>query len=124
MNDTRRQCFALDLVDDADLIAEYERYHKPDKIWPAITASIRKAGIVDMEIYRVGDRLFMIMEVTPEFDPAAKTISDSNDPDVIAWEKLMWRFQQPLPSAEEGEKWLQMKRIFSLTETPDDVSGG
>lgn len=117
MSATTRHCFALDLHDDADLIAEYERHHEADNIWPEITASIRDAGIANLEIYRVGDRLLMIMDVTGDFDPANKTLADSQNPKVIAWEKLMWRFQKPLPFAKEDEKWLDMQRIFKLGET-------
>ena len=112
-----RHCFALDLVDDADLITEYEQYHQVNTIWPEVTASIKKTGIEEMEIYRVGDRLFMIMEVTVNFDPNAKTISDSTNPKVIAWEKMMWKFQKSLPFAKDGEKWMEMKRIFRLSDT-------
>jgi L-rhamnose mutarotase len=57
-------CLALDLKDDPKLIAECR---KDEKIWLEITETIRKAGIVDMEIYLVGNRLFMITEVNEGF---------------------------------------------------------
>ena len=117
MKSRTRHCFALDLNDDAELIAEYERYHLADTVWPEILDSIRSAGIEELEIYRVGDRMFMIMEVSEGFDPVAKAASDSTNPRVIAWEKLMWRFQKSLPFASEGEKWMAMKRLFCLSET-------
>jgi L-rhamnose mutarotase len=113
-----RLCFALDLVDDAALIAEYEAWHAPGKVWPEIVASIRKAGIRDMEIFRVGDRMFMIMETTEEFSQERKGAADAADPRVQAWEKLMWKFQKALPHAKPGEKWLPAKRIFALSEQP------
>lgn len=109
---SRRYCLALDLKDDPDLIAEYERYH--ERIWPEITRSILESGIQDMEIYRVGNRLFMVMEVSEEFSFEIKARADQADPRVAEWEDLMWRFQQPLPHAEPGEKWMRMKRIFKL----------
>ena len=110
--ETTRHCLALDLHDDATLIAEYCRQH--ERIWPEIAASIRDAGIVDMEIWRVGNRLFMVMETDARFDAAAKAIADANNPKVQEWEALMWRFQQPLPWAKAGEKWMAMDRIFDL----------
>lgn len=113
---SRRYCLALDLKDDPALIAEYERHHR--KIWPEIAESIRDAGIEDMEIYRVGNRLFMIMEVSEVFDFDAKAKADLEDPRVQAWEDLMWRYQQALPMAAPGEKWMLMDRIFSLEEQP------
>ncbi|HLZ90692.1 MAG TPA: L-rhamnose mutarotase [Candidatus Acidoferrum sp.] len=108
----KRYCLTLDLKDDAALIAEYRRYHR--KIWPEITASIRKSGIVDMEIYLLGSRMFMIMEVNDRFSFDAKAGADRANPKVREWEELMWKFQQPLPEAKAGEKWLLMERIFKL----------
>ncbi len=111
---TRRLCLALDLKDDPALIEQYEAHHAPGRVWPEITQSIRDAGITDMEIYRSGNRLFMIMEVAETFDPVAKADADAANPKVQAWEQLMWQFQQPLPWATNGEKWIDMKRIFKL----------
>jgi len=109
---SRRYCLALDLKNDTGSIAEYERYH--EKIWPEITRSIRDSGIVDMEIYRIENRLFMVMEVSDDFTFEAKADADGSNPRVAEWEELMWTFQQPIPGAMPGEKWLQMKRIFKL----------
>lgn len=108
----KRYCLTLDLQDDPKLIAEYKRHHR--KIWPEITKSIRQAGIEDMEIYLLGARMFMIMEVNDKFSFEAKVKSDRDDPKVREWEELMWKFQKPLPQAKPGEKWLRMDRIFKL----------
>ena len=109
---TRRFCFTLDLKDDPKLIAEYKRHH--ERIWPEITKSIKGAGIEDLQIYLLGTRMFMIMEVNPEFSFEARAKADQANPKVDEWEKLMWKFQQPLPQAKPGEKWLLMEKIFSL----------
>ena len=108
----RRYCLTLDLKDDPKLIAEYKRYH--EKIWPEITKSIRDSGIEDLEIYLLGTRMFMIMEVNDRFSFDAKGEVDRINPKVQEWETLMWRFQTPLPQAKPGEKWLLMERIFKL----------
>lgn len=110
----RRFCLTLDLKDDPKLIAEYKRYH--EKIWPEITQSIKDSGIEDMEIYLLGTRMFMIMEVSESFSFDAKTNADRLNSKVQEWEKLMWRFQQSLPQAKPGEKWLPMERIFKLEQ--------
>jgi L-rhamnose mutarotase len=108
----KRYCLTLDLKDDPALIAEYRRHHA--RIWPEITASIKDAGIVDMEIYLLGTRMFMVMEVDQRFSFDAKANADRTDPKVREWEELMWKFQKPLPGAKTGEKWLLMERIFKL----------
>jgi len=110
----KRYCLALDLVDDAELIAAYEHWHKSENVWPEIKASITDAGIEQMEIYRIGNRLFMIMDVNDSFDFARKAAMDATNPKVQAWEQLMWKFQQALPWAAAGEKWMMMQQIFSL----------
>lgn len=107
-----RYCLALDLIDDEKLIAEYENYHK--NVWPEIKNSITGAGINSMEIYRTGNRLFMIMETANNFSFDKKAAMDSNNPKVQAWEQLMWKFQLALPWAKPGEKWIIMDKIFSL----------
>jgi L-rhamnose mutarotase len=111
---TRRYCLTLDLKDDPELIAEYKRYH--EKIWPEITLIIKDSGIEDMEIYLLGTRMFMIMEVGDNFSFEAKGEADRLNPKVQEWEKLMWKFQRPLPQAKPGEKWLLMERVFKLRE--------
>jgi L-rhamnose mutarotase len=112
-----RYCLALDLKDDATAIAEYKRYHQ--KIWPEIRDSISGAGIVDMEIYLLGTRLFMIMDVDETFSLSAKAAADAANPRVQEWEALMGRFQQPLPQSRPGQRWVGMERIFSLQEQKD-----
>ncbi len=108
----KRYCLALDLVDDPASIAEYEAYHQA--VWPEIKASILDSGITNMEIYRLGNRLFMIMDTTDLFSFDAKSEMDRNNPKVAEWEELMWKYQQALPQAKPGEKWLLMNKIFQL----------
>jgi len=110
----RRFCLTLDLKEDPQLIAEYKRYH--EKIWPEITRSIKDAGVIDLEIYLFGTRMFMVMEVNDQFSFAAKAKADSENPKVREWEQLMWKFQKALPNAKPGEKWLLMEKIFELEQ--------
>jgi L-rhamnose mutarotase len=109
---TRRFCLTLDRKNDPALIAEYRLCH--EKIWPEITQSIRDAGIEDMQIYLRGTRMFMIMDVNDSFSFEAKARADRDNPKVRHWESLMWKYQQALPDAAPGEKWLPMERIFQL----------
>ena len=108
----QRYCLACDLKDDPKLIAEYKRYH--EKIWPEIAESIRAAGIVDMEIYLLGTRMFMMMEVDETFSFEKKAAADAGNAKVQEWEALMWKFQKAPPGAAPGEKWVRMEKIFTL----------
>jgi L-rhamnose mutarotase len=111
-NNMRRYCLAVDLKNDERLIAEYEAYHR--RVWPEILQSIAESGILNMEIYRLSNRMVMIMEVNEAFSFEKKAASDAANPVVQRWETLMWDYQQALPIAKPGEKWMLMDRIFSF----------
>ncbi|MEO6313897.1 MAG: L-rhamnose mutarotase [Chitinophagaceae bacterium] len=108
----RRYCLALDLINDPNLIAEYETYHQ--NVWPEIEKSIADSGIKRMEIYRTGNRMFMIMETDNFFSFQHKEEMDKINPKVQEWEALMWKYQQALPGALPGEKWVLMENVFTL----------
>lgn len=108
----KKHCLALDLKDDDALIAKYEEYHT--KVWPEVLDSLTNSGINHMEIYRVGNRLFMIIEVEDNFSFDRKAKLDADNEKVQQWEVLMWNYQQALPFAKAGEKWLPMNKIFEF----------
>jgi L-rhamnose mutarotase len=105
-------CLALDLKDDPKLIAAYKTYH--EKVWPEIIQSIRDSGISVLDIYCTGNRLFMIIEADENFTFEKKSDMDKENPKVQEWEELMWKFQQAIPWAKPGEKWVLMEKIFEL----------
>lgn len=110
----KKHCFALDLVNDTKRIEAYKVYHQ--NVWPEIIKSIKDAGIENLEIYCIGNRLFMIMEVDAFFSFEKKNKMDENNLKVSEWEELMWKYQQALPTAKKGEKWLLMEKIFQLNK--------
>jgi len=110
-----RYCLALDLQPDPVLIAEYEQWHR--EVWPEIKKSIWDGGVTDMEIYRLEDRLFMIMEVSAAFSFERKSEMDAANPVVQRWEEQMWKYQVAVPGGKSGEKWRLMTRIFSLNDS-------
>ncbi|GAB3318718.1 L-fucose mutarotase [Larkinella ripae] len=110
----QRFCLALDLQDDPDLIAEYEQWHAPGSGWPEVRQNDLAAGILDLQIYRTGNRMVMILETDDDFTFEKKAALDADSPHVKRWEELMWKFQQPLPWAKEGEKWVLMEQIFQF----------
>ena len=103
---------ALDLVDDPQLIKEYEDYHR--EVWPEIKRSILDAGILQMEIYRFENRLFMNMEVGEDFSFEKKSAMDAANEKVQEWDQLMWKYQSAISGAQPGEKWVMMTKIFEL----------
>jgi len=116
----RRYCLALDLKDDAQLIAEYDAHHR--QVWPGILESLHRSGILSMEIYRLRARLMMIMVVADDFSFERKAASDRADPKVQAWESLMWKYQQAIPGGPPGAKWQLMESIFEFPALPTPES--
>ena len=113
MQNTKPYCLALDLKEDAGLIEEYKYWHKPEHIWKEIPEGISKAGILDMEIYLLGNRLFMIMETAPGFDFDRDMKFLAQLPGQKEWEEFVTRFQK-VDVDKPGEKWQLMERIFKL----------
>jgi L-rhamnose mutarotase len=109
---TQKYCLALDLKDDPQLMAEYKNYHQ--NVWPEIIKSIKDSGIEVLDIYCVGNRMFMIIEAVADFSFEKKSAMDAGNAKVQQWEELMWKFQQALPWAAPGEKWMLMEKIFEL----------
>lgn len=109
---SQKYCLALDLKDDQQLMEEYKAYHQ--NVWPEIIKSIKDSGIEVLDIYCVGNRMCMIIEANETFSFESKSKMDANNPKVQEWEALMWKFQQSLPWAKSGEKWMVMEKIFEL----------
>jgi L-rhamnose mutarotase len=111
-----RHCLTLDLKNDATAISEYKRYH--EKIWPEVKQSLIDAGVVEMEIYLLGTRMFMIMDVNDRFSMTEKAAADAANARVQEWEAIMTGFQARLPGTDPDQKWnwMPMERVFSLAE--------
>jgi L-rhamnose mutarotase len=108
----KRFCLALDLKDDAEAIAQYEAYHQ--SVWPEIIESIKSSGIENMTIYRVQNRLIMLIEAHDDFSFEQKAVRDAQNPKVQEWERLMDTFQQRIPGTPDGAKWVLAEPIFNL----------
>lgn len=114
--ETKRYCQTLDLRDNPELIAAYRQLHSAEGIWPEILQGIRNAGVLEMEIYLLGTRLFMIVELPAEADWDAVMTRMAEQPRQAEWEALTARYQQADAHAGSAEKWALMERIFHIYE--------
>ena len=108
----KRFMLALDLKPDETLIREYDAYHQT--VWPEILESLRECGILQMEIFRTGNRLSMLLETSDDFSLEEKAKRDASNPKVQEWEALMDQYQDRLPWVEPGAKWTLMHSVFLL----------
>ena len=110
----KKYCLALDLKDDPKLIQEYIIHH--ENVWPEIIKSIKNAGIENVELFLFGNRMVMTIEANDYFSFDKKAEMDANNPRVQEWEELMWKYQQAIPGAKPGEKWVLMEKIFDMNQ--------
>ena len=110
----KRYCQTMDLKDNPELIAEYVKRHSEAEAWPEIRAGIREVGILEMEIYILGTRLFMIVETPLDFDWETAMARLATLPRQAEWESYMSIFQQADETATSAEKWQLMDRMFYL----------
>ncbi len=114
MTEFKRYCKALKLEDDPQLIEEYKKVHTPEEGWLEITQGMRDVGITDMEIYILGNQLFMIMDTVADFDHDSAMKKLATKPRQSEWEAYVSRFQKTSAEATADEKWQVMERIYKL----------
>lgn len=110
----KRYCKTLELQNDEELIKAYKQVHAKGNAWPEITEGMREVGILDMEIYITGTRLFMIMDTVPKFDHDKAMAELALKPRQSEWEAYVSRFQKTSSSATADEKWQLMERIYKF----------
>ena len=110
----KRYCKTLALEDDPQLIKDYKKVHAQGNTWPEISQGMIEVGILDMEIYIMGNRLFMIMDTLPEFDHERDMAELASKPRQSEWEAFVSRFQKTTAEATADEKWQLMERIYKL----------
>jgi L-rhamnose mutarotase len=110
----KRFCKTLELRNDPALIAAYKKAHSKGQTWPEITQGMREVGILDMEIYLIGTKLFMIMDTVPDFNHEKAMAELSKKPRQSEWEAHMAQFQNTSAEATADEKWRLMERIYKM----------
>ncbi|HEV3214650.1 MAG TPA: L-rhamnose mutarotase [Vicinamibacterales bacterium] len=110
-----RSVLTVNLKNDPSAIEAYRDYHR--RVWPEVLQSLLNAGVESMDIYLLGRRVVMIVEMTDGFDyrRAFKAHASSN-PRVAEWERLMKSLQEPSPDAADGEWWAVMEPVFRLED--------
>jgi L-rhamnose mutarotase len=107
-----RTVLAVDLKDDPAAIETYKEHHR--RVWPEVLASLRRAGVHDMDIYLLGRRLVMVVETEGQDFRRCFATHLSSHPVVTEWEALMRSLQEPPPGASPGDWWARMEPVFSL----------
>lgn len=118
---THRHCFALDLVDDEAAIEAYEGWHRPGNTPAEIIAFFRRHGVEDLQIYRAGNRLFMILDLSDAVSAADFASAGCDDGDMRAWASRMAAYQLPITLGRAGAtspSWVTMGELFNLKDHP------
>jgi L-rhamnose mutarotase len=112
----KRYCKTMELRNDKKLIEAYKKAHAKGAVWPEITKGMRDVGIIDMEIYLLGTKLFMIMDTVIDFDHGKAMAELARKPRQSEWEAQMSQFQDSSADASADQKWQQMERIYKMDE--------
>lgn len=114
--------FALDLRDDPEIIEEYVNWHR--KVWPEITRGMAAYKVLSQNIYLIGNRLFMVLNVEDDFDYRVDFKHYLEEtPRAKDWDKIMRGYQQPVPWAQDGDWWASMERVYDLNQRLAEIGG-
>jgi len=115
-----RHVLAVDLKDDPAVVEAYKAHHR--RVWPEVLHSLRRVGIADMQIYLLGRRLVMVVDMAPGRDfTRAFAQHVASDPRVGEWEALMKSMQQPAPGSAAGGR--TRRRAWCLARCADPRAG-
>lgn len=108
-----RYVFTVNLKDDPAVIETYTQHHR--RVWPEVEESLLRVGVERMDIYLLGRRLVMIVEMPDGLDYRTAFRSHAaSSPRVAEWEQLMLSLQEPPPEARAGEWWALMEPVYGL----------
>ena len=112
---TKRYVRTMELRGDTpEFFREYERRHAEGNVWPEVLEAFRQVRTLEMEIYRCGKQLVMIVEAPEDFDWDTAMGRLATLPRQAEWEAYMSEVQQASAEATSSEKWRPMARIFNL----------
>lgn len=113
---TKRFVQTMELKDDSELIKKYKEAHDKEHFWDEIKQGIQAVGILEMEIYILGNRLMMIVDAPLDFDWDTAMAKLATLPRQEEWEKHVAEFQDCAADATSDQKWQMMERMFYLYE--------
>jgi L-rhamnose mutarotase len=114
-----RHVLTIDLRDEPGVVETYCEHHA--RIWPEVARSLEAAGVRTMEIFRLGRRLVMILDLEEGLEVGQVFERHmASGPRVAEWERFMKSLQQPAPGAGSGEWWSRMERVFTLAPAAPD----
>ena len=108
----KRYCQTLELANDEELVRKYVEVHA--HVWPEVMAGQREVGILDMQIYRYQNRVFMICDTVDDFDWERDMARLATLPRQAEWEAYVAEYQGCDPSLPSASKWHLMEQIFHL----------
>lgn len=106
----KRYCQSLTLRDDPELVKQYIEVHS--HVWPEVIEGQHEVGILQMQIYALGNTLFMIVDTVDDFDWDRDMARLATLPRQAEWEAYVSTFQGCDPNATSAEKWQMMTQIF------------
>lgn len=108
----KRYCQTLTLVNDEELIRKYVEVHS--KVWPEVMAGQKEVGILDMQIFRFENQVFMICDTIDDFDWERDMAKLAKLPRQAEWEAFVAEYQGCDPNAPSDKKWHLMEKIYQL----------
>ena len=108
----KRYCQSLELVNDEELIQKYVDAHA--HVWPEVMDGQREVGILDMQIYRYMNKVFMICDTVDDFDWQRDMARLAALPRQAEWEAYVAQYQGCSPDDPSSAKWQMMEKIFQL----------
>lgn len=110
----KRYVQTMELRDNPELIALYRKAHSESEAWPEIINGIKEVGILEMELYILGSRLVMIVDMPADLDWDEVMARLATMPKQAEWEDYVAQFQQCVKGSTSDEKWHMMERMFHL----------
>ena len=112
---SRRYVLTVNLKDDPGVVELYKRHHR--EVWPEVQASLARVGVEEMDIYLLGRRLVMVVEMRDDIDYRAEFRAHASSSERVSeWERLMQSLQEPSVEARAGEWWAAMEPVFHLEQ--------